>query len=148
MKKTTLLSLLIATLAERHPDAGFAPAVGAPERADWLHWMVWLANRLMPDFRLWFYEGDLPGVDREVLRRRIEAAWDRIDAHLAGRRFMVGDQLTTVDLQLTMLTRWSRNMPRPATAWPNIAAYLRVMRARPALREVHLREGVTDWIND
>ena len=79
---------------------------------------------------------------------RIEAAWDRIDVHLAGRRFMAGDQLTTVDLQLTMLTRWSRNMPRPATAWPNIAAYLKAMRARPALQEVHAREGVTDWIND
>jgi len=139
---------ILMLLAERHPEAGLAPSVGAPERAEWLQGMIWLANRLMPDFRLWFYEGDLPGLDREVLRARIEAAWDQADARLAGGRFMVGDRVTTVDLQLTMLTRWSRNMPRPATAWPNIAAYLEHMRARPALREVHLREGVTDWIND
>jgi glutathione S-transferase len=32
--------------------------------------------------------------------------------------------------------------------WPNIAAYLTHMRTRPALREVHAREGVTDWISD
>lgn len=139
---------ILMLLAERHPDAGFAPPVGSPERADWLQWMIWLANSLMPSFRLWFYQNDLPGLDRDVLQARIEAAWDRIDAHLAGRRFMVGDRLSTVDLQLTMLARWSRNMPRPATAWPNIAAWLKVMRARPALREVHAREGVTDWIND
>lgn len=139
---------ILMLLAELHPEAGFAPPVGAPERADWLQWMIWLANSLMPSFRLWFYENDLPGLDREVLRARIEAAWDRVDAHLAGRRFMVGDQPTTVDLQLTMLARWSRNMPRPATAWPNIAVWLTAMRARPALREVHAREGVTDWIND
>lgn len=139
---------ILMLLAERHPDAGFAPPMGSPERADWLQWMIWLANSLMPSFRLWFYENDLPGLDREVLRARIEAAWDRVDACLAGRRFMVGDQLTTVDLQLTMLARWSRNMPRPATAWPNIAAWLKAMRARPGLREVHAREGVADWIND
>lgn len=147
-RPVTETGAILMLLAERHPDAGFAPPVGSPERADWLQWMIWLANGLMPSFRLWFYETDLPGLDREALRARIEAAWDRVDACLAGRRFMVGDQLTTVDLQLTMLARWSRNMPRPATAWPNIAAWLKVMRARPALREVHAREGVTDWIND
>lgn len=147
-RPVTETGAILMLLAERHPDAGFAPPVGSPERADWLQWMIWLANGLMPSFRLWFYETDLPGLDREVLQARIEAAWDRIDAHLAGRRFMVGDQLTTVDLQMTMLARWSRNMPRPATAWPNIAVWLRAMRARPALREVHAREGVTDWIND
>ncbi len=147
-RPVTETGAILKLLAERHPDAGFAPPVGSPERADWLQWMIWLANGLMPSFRLWFYETDLPGLDREVLQARIEAAWDRIDAHLAGRRFMVGDQLTTVDLQMTMLARWSRNMPRPATAWPNLAVWLRAMRARPALREVHAREGVTDWIND
>lgn len=139
---------ILMLLAERHPEAGFAPVIGSPERAEWLQWMIWLANRLMADFRLWFYANDLPGLDRDALQARIEAAWDRVDAHLAGRRFMVGERCTTVDLQLTMLARWSRNMPRPATAWPNLAAWLKVMRARPALREVHAREGVTDWIDD
>ena len=139
---------ILMLLAERHPEAGFAPPVGSPERAAWLQEMIWLANSLMPHFRLWFYDGDLPGVDREALQARIEAAWDRMDALLSGRRFVVGDQLTTADLQLTMLARWSRNMPRPATHWPHVAAYIQRMRARPALREVHAREGVTDWIND
>ena len=56
--------------------------------------------------------------------------------------------MTTVDFQLTMLMRWSRKMPKPATRWPNIASYLKAMRARPGLREVHAREGVHDWIDD
>jgi glutathione S-transferase len=37
-------------------------------------------------------------------------------------------------------------MPKPATAWPNLKRYLDLMRQRPALREVHVREGLTDWI--
>ena len=47
-----------------------------------------------------------------------------------------------------ILARWSRNMPRPAAAWPHVKAYLDRMRARPGLREVHAREGLTDWIDD
>jgi glutathione S-transferase len=139
---------ILMLLAERHPEGGFAPPAGSPQRGDWLRWMIWLANGPMASFRLWFYEDDLPGLDREALRARIEAAWAQVDAHLDGRRYLVGDQATTVDLQLTMLARWSRNMPRPATAWPNVAAWLTLMRARPALREVHVREGVTGWIDD
>lgn len=138
---------ILMLLAERHPEAGFAPAPGSPERGEWLQWMVWLANGPMAMFRLWFYEGDLPGLDRAALRAKLEGYWDLVDARLAGREVMVGDRLTTVDLQLAMLTRWSRNMPRPATAWPNLKRFVDAMRARPALREVHRVEGLTDWID-
>lgn len=138
---------ILMLLAERHPEAGLSPPPGTPGRAEWLQWMIWLANGPMASFRLWFYEDDLPGADRAALQARIEGCWARVDAHLAGRRFMVGDALSTVDLQLAMLARWSRNMPRPATAWPNVAAWLAPLRARPALREVHVREGLSDWIN-
>lgn len=138
---------ILMLLAERHPEAGLAPAVGAPERAQWLQWMVWIPSALMPAFRLWFYAEERPGLADAVVQARIEGLWDRVDAHLAGRRYMVGDRLSTVDMLAAMLMRWSRNMPKPATAWPNIAAYLEHMRRTPSLREVHAREGLTDWID-
>lgn len=137
---------ILMLLAERHPEAGLAPAVGSAERAAWLQWMVWLANNLMPPMRQWFYAEDRPGLADGVIQARIEAVWDRIDGHLQGR-YMVGERLSTVDMLVTMLMRWSRNMPKPASAWPNIASYLVHMRAEPALREVHAREGLTDWID-
>lgn len=146
-RPVTETGAILMLLAERHPEAGFAPAPGSPDRGDWLRWMIWLANGPMASFRLWFYEDDLPGIDREALRRKLEGYWDLVDAHLAGRDCMVGDRLTTVDLQLGMLTRWSRNMPKPATAWPNLKRYVDALRARPALREVHRIEGLTDWID-
>lgn len=139
---------ILMLLAERHPQSGFAPAPGTPERAIWLQDMIWLANGPMATFRLWFYPGDVPGADREALRARIESYWGYVNQRLSGRVFMVGSQMTSVDFQLTMLMRWSRKMPKPAAAWPNIATYLKAMRARPGLREVHAREGITDWIND
>jgi glutathione S-transferase len=43
--------------------------------------------------------------------------------------------------------RWSRNMPRPATRYPHIAAYIARMKLMPSLKRAHEREGLTDWIN-
>lgn len=138
---------ILMLLAERHPEAGLAPPPGSADRADWLSWMIWLANELMPAFRLWFYPDDLEGLDPERVRARIERAWERVAARLDGRRYLVGDRMSTVDLQATMLMRWSRNMPRPASAWPAIAAYLARMRTDPRLRATHAAEGLTDWID-
>jgi glutathione S-transferase len=147
------VAAILMLLAERHADKGLAPAAGAPGRAAYLQWMVYLANTVMPAFRAWFYPHEPAGeagteAAAAVARERLEVVWDRIDAHLADAGpYMLGERLSAVDFLATMLMRWSRNMPRPATAWPNIARYLARMRAMPTLREVHAREGLTDWID-
>jgi glutathione S-transferase len=145
---------ILMLLAERHADKGLAPAAGVPGRAAYLQWMVYLANTLLPAFRAWFYPHEPAGeavsdVAQDVARARIEGIWDRIDTHLATQSgpYMLGARLSAADFMATMLMRWSRNMPRPATQWPNIARYLSRMRAMPSLREVHAREGLTDWID-
>ena len=148
------VAAILMLLAERHAEKGLAPAVGAPERAAYLQWMVYLTNTVMPAFRAWFYPHEPAGeagteAATVVAQARLEGIWDRVDAHLAAQAgpYMLGERLSTVDFLSTMLTRWSRNMPKPATTWPNIARYLARMRAMPSLREVHAREGLTDWID-
>jgi glutathione S-transferase len=41
--------------------------------------------------------------------------------------------------------RWSRNMPKPATTWPTLDAYVRRMKSRPTFRTLYEREGLTEW---
>ena len=145
---------LLMLLAERHPEAGFAPPAGAPERAAYLQWMIYLANTLQPAFRAWFYADEPAGPENAAAAQggacvQIEAAWSRLDRHFAdGRVFFLGDRRSAADFLATMLMRWSRNMPRPATQWGNLAAYVAHMRTLPSLREVHAREGLTDWIGE
>lgn len=144
---------LLMLLAERHPEKKFAPQPGTPTRAAWLEMMIFLANTILPAMRDWFYaetDGDPAGADavKALARRRIEGAWDRLDAHLAdGRSHLMGNELTAADFLATMLMRWSRNMPRPATRWKHLAPYIHRMRSRPAFIEVNEREGLTDWRN-
>ena len=82
---------LLMTLADRHPQAGLAPALDDPRRAHYYQWMLHLANAVQPLFRIWWYPHEVAGVAQADaaqahVRPRIEAAWERLDAHLAAQR--------------------------------------------------------------
>jgi glutathione S-transferase len=144
---------LLMTLADRDPQHRFAPAQDDPLRADYHQWMFHLANAVQPLFRQWWYPHEPAGeaqadVVRQSVAPRIAAAWDRLDARIAQHGpYLLGEQVTAVDFYLAMLMRWSRNMPRPATDWPQLAAFAQRMRARPTFATLCAREGLTEWVN-
>jgi glutathione S-transferase len=143
---------LLMLLAERHPERGFAPPPGHPDRADYLELMVYLANNALPGFRAYFYPQDFADTESEAqvkehAERRLHAALDRLDARLSdGREFLLGGSIGAADFLFTILCRWTRNMTKPAQSWPHLALYLARMKQREGLRAVHEREGLTDWI--
>ena len=142
---------LVLHLADAHPSFGLAPELGSVERRRYYQWVLYLANTLQPAFRTWFYPAEAAGEDnadaaKELARQRIEACWDRIEAHLAKRGpYLLGASASAADFHLTMLMRWSRNMPRPATQWPQLDALAQRMKARPSFRTLYEREGLTEW---
>ena len=142
---------LAMLLAERHADAGLAPGIDDPRRGDYLQWMFNLANMVQPLFRQWWYPGEPAGeANADVIRAhvapRIEAEWQRIDSHLATNGpHLLGDGLSVVDFYLVMLMRWSRNMPKPASQWPHLAALAQRLKARPSFAALYEREGLTEW---
>jgi glutathione S-transferase len=142
---------LLMHLADADPARRFAPAPGDPQRIDYTQWMFNLANMVQPLFRQWWYPHE-PAGDAHAdavlqhVQLRIEAQWDRIDRHLAEHGpHLVGERLTAADFYLVMLMRWSRNMPKPATEWPYLAALAARLKARPAFAELYRREGLTEW---
>lgn len=147
----TECSALVMHLADAHPSFGLAPPVGSIERARYYQWILYLANTLQPAFRTWFYAGEAAGEEhaeqaKALARMRIEACWDRVEQHLAKRGpYLLGASVCAADFYLAMLMRWSRNMPRPATHWPQLEALAQRMKARPSFRTLYEREGLTEW---
>lgn len=142
---------IVMHLADLYPEFGLAPPPGSRERAQYYRWMLFMANTLQPAYRAWFYSPEIAGAEntdavRLHAREKIEAAWQRVADHLqlAGP-YLLGERLSAADFLLTMLMRWSRNMPRPSDNWPVLKAYAGKMKARPAFKEVYAREGLTDW---
>jgi glutathione S-transferase len=83
---------------------------------------------------------------RAAVQRRIEGVWDHLEAHLsAGGPYLLGARFSGADLLLTMLMRWSRNMPRPATEWPALKQLADRVRARPSWQQLYAIEGLTEW---
>ena len=142
---------IVLHLADAHASFGLAPEVGSIERGRYYQWLMYLANTLQPAFRTWFYPAEAAGeanadAAKEAARQRVEACWDRIEAHLAKRGpYLLGASASAADFHLTMLMRWSRNMPRPATQWPQLDAHAQRMKARPSFRTLYEREGLTEW---
>lgn len=142
---------MLLWLADRHADAGLAPAAHAPARGAYYQWMLHLANAVQPLFRLWWYPQEAAGeVHADAVRAhvqpRIEAAWGRLDAHLAAHGpYLLGAAVSAADFYLVMLMRWSRNMPRDALQWPHLAALAQRLKARSSFKTLYEREGLSEW---
>ena len=138
-------------LADLHPQANLAPAIGTLQRAAYYRWMFFCAYTLMPAYRGWFYPDEPAGAEnidkvKASSRAALEAAWQQVDEHLqANGPYLLGEQRTAVDFVLTMLMRWSRNMPKPTDTWSALHTHAQRMKALPSFREVYAREGLTDW---
>jgi glutathione S-transferase len=138
-------------LADLYPQANLAPAPGTQARAAYYRWMCLCAYTLMPAYRGWFYPDEPAGPAHVELiqassRAILEQAWQQVDAHLAASGpYLLGEQPSAADFVLTMLMRWSRNMPRPTDSWPALKAHAALMKARSAFQETYRREGISDW---
>lgn len=138
-------------LADAYSQGNLAPAPGTADRASYYQWMFFLANTMQPAFRTWFYPAEVSGeanseASKARARERIEAGWDRLAVHLSNAGpYLLGEKVCAVDFMLCMLMRWSRNMPKPATAWPALDAHARLLKARPSFAQLYAREGLSDW---
>ncbi len=147
----TECAALAMHLADLVPAAGLAPTPGSIERARYYQWIAYCANTLQPAFRAWWYPDEPAGPEHAELAKaaaqsRIEACFDRLDAHLAAHGpYLLGENLSAADLYLTMLMRWSRKLPKPALDWPGLRAHADRMRARPSFRALYAVEGLEEW---
>jgi glutathione S-transferase len=119
-------------------------------RALYLQWMLHFANVVQPAFRIWFspdkYAGEASAGAKDIARQQIEAAWQRFDTFVAAHGpYTLGADFGVLDIYATMLMRWSRNMPKPATSWPALAALAARVKARPTWAKLYEIEGLTEW---
>jgi len=147
----TEAAAIVMHLADQHPQARLAPPMASLERGRYYQWMLFLANAVQPLLRNWWYAEEVAGPAQAEAARasaatRLGACFDRLDAHLAANGpWMLGDRVSAVDFQLTMLMRWSRKLPKPATDWPELARLAQGMKARPSFKQLYASEQLSEW---
>ena len=113
-------------LAERHTEAGLAPAAGSPARADFLRRMAFMSSALYPAILRFYYAhrytADAEGV--KAVKQAAVAEMDRgfaiLDKALAGRDWLVGERLSVADIYLIMLVAWHPDVEKAHVAWPDM----------------------------
>ena len=112
----------------------FGPADDA-ERREILRWLLWDNHKLTSytatyRFLRTFTRNADPAV-LEVFRKRAETAWGVLDAHLAGRRYVVDDRLTIADLSLCGYLFFADEIGVDWLAYPGIQRWLERIQSEP-----------------
>lgn len=134
-------------LADSHPQAGLAPALGTAERAHFYKWLVWMTNTLQATLMHYFYPERMVDAGNAQAAAQIKAhaqtkataCLEQLEAQLAqhGGPWLLGERYTAADAYAFMLSRWTRVFDdRPARSFTHIGAFLQRMLARPAVQHV------------
>jgi glutathione S-transferase len=137
-------------LADAHPQAALAPALGTPARAHFYKWLMWLTNTLQSALIVYFYPErwcDTPDAIAQVkahAEAKIGTMLDQLDAEIArvGGLWFQGESFSVLDAYVLTLCRWTRGFGRPARSLPHLGTYLQRVLARPAAKRVFEREGL------
>lgn len=132
---------MLIGLADLHPDARLAPSPTDPKRAQFLRWMVYIPAAIysmywvrdVPD-RL-AADKDAEAVILERTAARIADCWRMMDEQVSPGRYILGDELTVLDLYVTVISRWTPRRRRFYEVAPKMAEVVRRVDAEPRLAD-------------
>lgn len=132
---------ILLRLAEAHPEAGLAPSLDAPERAQFLRWMVYIPAQIYAMYWVRDVPSRLTATTEaaEVIKartaERIADCWRMMDEQLTpAGRYLVGDDLSVLDLYLTVISRWTPRRRRFYEVAPKLSEVVRRVDAEPRLQ--------------
>jgi glutathione S-transferase len=123
-------------LAERYGEGRLLPPPGSPGRALAYQWLCFALSELEPPLSPLAAEQKKaePERDRACIERsaaRFHAAAKAVDAALAGRDFLLGDELSVVDVVVAAILSYGRFLCG-LEGMPAADAYVLRLRGRPA----------------
>ena len=132
---------ILIWLAEQHPEAALGPEPGDPRRAQFLRWMSFIPASIYSMF--WVRDepgrlvGDDPSAQDAIKTRtaaRIADCWAVMDSRIEPGRWLLGDELTVLDLYVAVASRWTPRRDRFAEVAPKMAAVVKRVDALPELQ--------------
>ncbi|MGE0031259.1 MAG: glutathione transferase GstA [Steroidobacteraceae bacterium] len=132
---------IVQYLADLKPESGLAPANGTWARVRLQEALNYITSEIHKSYSPLFN----PKVTSEVRQERIEYLRRRyalLDAQLAGRQYLFGDQFTVADAYLFVVTNWAKLTGVDLSDFSNLLAFQKRVAARPAVRTALVAEGL------
>ncbi len=132
---------ILLWLADNHPQAKLCPPPNALSRAAYLRWMVYIPAAIYS----MFWVRDVPsrladGEDAEAVIRhrtaeRIAECWRLMDRQVSPQNYILGNELSVLDLYVTVVSRWTPRRKRFYQEAPKLAEIVRRVDAEPRLKD-------------
>jgi GST-like protein len=120
MSESAAITLLLADVTGQDT---LVPRPGAPERAKFLRWLIFIVANIYPTFT--YADDPARFISVNAARDPFRAATDAYSQKLwrqlngeAGTPFFLGERFSAIDLYLAVMTRW-----RPKRGWFEIEAH-------------------------
>lgn len=133
---------ILIWLADDHPQARLAPPVGDPRRAQFLRWMTFIPASIYSLFWVRDDPSRLAGEDPQAQARvkaatadRIADCWAMMDAQVEPGAYILGEDLTVLDLYVAVVSRWGSRRVRFYERAPKMADVVRRVDADPRLAD-------------
>ncbi|WP_369058350.1 glutathione S-transferase family protein [Caulobacter sp. 73W] len=132
---------ILTWLADSHPEAGLAPGLTDPRRKQFLRWMTYIPASIYS----MFWVRDEPSrlaegaaaemVIEERTLARIADCWRMMDEQVEPGTYILGEQLTVLDLYVTVISRWRPRRRRFYEVAPKLSEVVRRVDAHPLLQD-------------
>jgi GST-like protein len=130
---------ILMYLADAHPQSRLAPAATDPLRRTYLRWMVYVSSAIYslhwikPDVQRIGAPPELRDSVVNAVHDRIAFCWSNMDAQVSPGRYLLGDELTVLDLYVTVVSRFGPWRTRFYEAAPKMTPVVRRVDSEPRL---------------
>jgi GST-like protein len=134
-------SAILTWLADAHPEARLAPTMASHARPAFLRWMAFVSSAIYALY--WLRDEPSRLIDdaeagakaKARIGDRFIACWRIMESQVDPGRYILGDDLTVLDLYVAVISRWAGGRGRFNDAAPRLAEVARRVDAEPRLRE-------------
>jgi glutathione S-transferase len=132
---------IVQYLADQKPEAGLAPKAGSFERYKLQEWLNFITSEIHKQFSPLF-RPTTPDEYKKIAKENLATRFEWLDKQLAGKQYLMGGSFSVADAYLYTVLRWTKPMQIDVSKWPNVAAYMERVAARPKVKDALKAEGL------
>jgi glutathione S-transferase len=133
--------VIVQYLADQKPESGLAPKAGSFERYRLQEWLNFITAEIHKGFSPLF-KPNTPDEYKKIVRENLAGRFDWLNQQLAGKEYLMGKSFTVADAYLFTVLTWTKPLQIDLGKWPNVAAFLARVSARPKVKEAMKAEGL------
>lgn len=132
---------IVQWIADQVPEKKLAPPAGTMARYRLVEWLNFISTELHKGFSPLFNPG-MPEEAKALFRSKLGDRFAYVDAALADKPFLLGEDFSVADAYLFVVAGWSKHVGVDLSRFAHLARFIERVGARPAVQQAMRAEGL------